>query len=65
MVFNITADAKAADVNSGLERAARLLNLYGSAGLKATDVKVVVVFHGDATKTVLSHAADKAKFGGD
>jgi len=65
VVFDITADAKPADVNKGLERAARLLNLYGSAGLKASDVKVVVVFHGEATKTVLTDAAYKAKFGTD
>jgi len=65
VVFDITADAKPGDVNKGLERVARLLNLYGSAGLKASDVKVVVVFHGEATKTVLSDSAYKAKFGTD
>lgn len=65
VVFDITVDAKSADVNKGLERVARLLNLYGSAGLKASDVKVAVVFHGEATKTVLSDAAYKVKFGAD
>ena len=34
----------------GLEYVAGLLNLYGAAGLKATDVKIVVVLHGEATK---------------
>ena len=65
VVFDITADAKPGDVNKGLERVARLLNLYGSAGLKASDVKVAVVFHGEATKTVLADAAYKGKFGTD
>lgn len=65
VVFDITAAAKPADVNKGLERVARLLNLYGSAGLKASDVKVALVLHGEATKSVLTDAAYKAKFGGD
>ena len=65
VVFDITADAKPGEVNKGLERVARLLNLYGSAGLKASDVKVAVVFHGEATKTVLTDAAYKTKFGTD
>ena len=34
-VFDITADAKPGEVNQGLERVARLLNLYGAAGLTA------------------------------
>jgi len=65
VVFDITADAKPADVNKGLERVARLLNLYGSAGLKASDVNVAVVLHGDATKSVLSDDVYQAKFGTD
>jgi intracellular sulfur oxidation DsrE/DsrF family protein len=65
VVFDITADSKPGDVNKGLERVARMLNLYGSAGLKASDVKMAVVFHGEATKTVLMNAAYKEKFGID
>src|ERR1700722_4962976 len=53
VVFDVTADAKPADLNKGLERVARLLNLYGSAGLKSSDVKIAVVMHGEATKSVL------------
>jgi intracellular sulfur oxidation DsrE/DsrF family protein len=65
VVFDVTADAKPADANKGLERAARLLNLYGTAGLKANDVKVVVVLHGEATKAALTDAAYKTRFGAD
>lgn len=61
-VFDVTADAKPADVNKGLDRAARLLNLYGVAGLKAGDVKIALVLHGEATKSVLSDAAYKRRF---
>ncbi len=60
VVFDVTADA-----NKGLERAARLLNLYGAAGLKADDVKVVVVLHGEATKAALTDAAYKTRFGAE
>src|SRR3984893_508192 len=61
-VFDITADAKPSEVNKGLEEVARLLNLYGAAGLKAGDVKIAAVCHGDADKAVLSDAAYFARF---
>ncbi|MHC5537854.1 DsrE family protein [Singulisphaera rosea] len=64
VVFDITSDSKPVDLNKGLERVARLLNVYGAAGLKASDVKVALVLHGDATKSVLSEMAYKGKFGG-
>jgi intracellular sulfur oxidation DsrE/DsrF family protein len=62
-VFDITADAKPEEVNKGLERIARLLNLYGAAGLTARDVKVAAVFHCPADKAVLSDAAYAARYG--
>src|SRR6266403_5742500 len=52
-VFDITADAKPGEVNKGLEQVARLLNLYGAAGLTARDVKIAAVCHGAADKAVL------------
>jgi intracellular sulfur oxidation DsrE/DsrF family protein len=63
VVFEITADARPADLNKGVERVARLLNLYGSAGLKASDVKIAMVLHGEATKSALSDAAYKERTG--
>jgi intracellular sulfur oxidation DsrE/DsrF family protein len=63
LVIDITADCEAGEVNKGLKRAALVLNLYGSAGLKASDVKIIVVFHGKATKCVLSDEAYMAKVG--
>ncbi len=62
VVFDATADAKPADVNKGLDRVARLMNLYGVAGFKAQDVKITIVLHGEATKSVLNDAAYKARF---
>jgi len=61
-VFDISADAKPGEVNKGLEQVARLLNLYGAAGLRAGDVKIAAVFHGEADKAVLSDAAYVARF---
>ena len=65
VVFDITADAKPVDLNKGLERVARLLNLYGSVGLKASDVKIAIVMHGEATKSVLTNDVYRSKFGTD
>ena len=61
-VFDISADAKPGEVNKGLYHVARLLNLYGAAGLKAGDVKIAAVCHGEADKAVLSDAAYLARF---
>jgi ubiquinone/menaquinone biosynthesis C-methylase UbiE/intracellular sulfur oxidation DsrE/DsrF family protein len=62
VVIDVTADSKPAEVNKGLERVARLLNLYGVAGLKASDVAIAVVLHGEATKSVLKDAAYKRRW---
>ena len=45
-----------------MEQVARLLNLYGAAGLTARDVKIAAVLHGGADKAVLSDAAYAARF---
>lgn len=62
VIFDATAEAKPADVNKALDRVSRLLNLYGVAGFKANDVKIAIVLHGEATKSVLNDAAYKARF---
>jgi hypothetical protein len=62
VVFDVTAEGKPTDVNKGLDRVARLLNLYGVAGLKAQDVKITLVLHGEATKSVLNDAAYQTRF---
>ena len=54
VLFDTTADSKPTEVNKGLERAARLLNLFGAANLKASDLNLAVVLHGEATKSALS-----------
>jgi intracellular sulfur oxidation DsrE/DsrF family protein/precorrin-6B methylase 2 len=65
VVFDVTATAKAKEINAGLERAARVLNLYGASGMKATDVRIAVVLHGDAAATALTHEAYAKRNGGE
>lgn len=62
VVFDVTAGGDAAGVNKGLERAARLLNLYGAAGRGAADVRLTVVLHGAATQAVLTDEFFAARF---
>jgi len=62
VVLDVTTNAEADQLNKGLERAARLINLYGAAGLQADDVKIVVVVHGDATRSILSKDAYHGRF---
>ena len=58
LVLDVTAEAKKPEeINKGLDRAARLLNLYGAAGFKASDISITIVLHGEATKSVLSDEA--------
>lgn len=61
VVFDITASTTATEVNPGLDRVARLLNLYSAAGLKAGDIQITAVLHGDATFAALedSEFADR------
>ncbi|MFN6103098.1 MAG: DsrE family protein [Planctomycetaceae bacterium] len=62
VVLDVTTAAEADQLNKGLERVARLINLYGAAGLKADDVRIVVVVHGDATRSILGDEAYHGRF---
>lgn len=63
VVLDITVGSKSPEaVNGGLERAARLLNLYGAAGLQASDLQLTLVLHGEATRAVLSDVAFQQRF---
>ena len=61
-LFDITADTKPGVVNKGLEQVARLLNLYGAAGMKAGDVKIAAVLHGEADNAALSDRTYVGRF---
>lgn len=63
LVFDVTSGGGPSEVNKGLERAARLLNLYGTAGLGASDVTIAVVLHGEAAKSSLDDVHYAKRFG--
>lgn len=64
VVFDVTAVAtETGKPVPGLERAAVLLNLAGTANLKATDFEIVVVLHGDATLAALDDKMHQEKTG--
>jgi len=57
LVLDLTGEAEPGEVHKGLKRAALVLNLYGAAGLKPTDVQIAIVLHGKATRCCLNDAA--------
>ncbi len=63
IVFDITADSPPTEINKGIERAARMINLYGAAGLKPEDLKLTLVLHGGATKSILKDEFYSQRFG--
>lgn len=64
VVFDVTGvAAETGKPVPALERAAVLLNLAGVSGLKATDVEIVLVLHGDATFAALDDATYRLKVG--
>ncbi|MBI1348723.1 methyltransferase domain-containing protein [bacterium] len=65
LVFDVTADSSPNAVNKGLERAARVLNLYGLHGFSSGDVRIAIVFHGEATKSVLKDEFYALRYGVD
>jgi intracellular sulfur oxidation DsrE/DsrF family protein len=64
IIFDITAGDTDTGLNKGVERVARLLNLYGAAGMKASDVTIVMVLHGEATTAIMTEKAYAAKHPG-
>ena len=63
VVIDTTAGGAPEAVSKGLDRAARILNLYGAAGMSAKDVQLAVVLHGDATRAALSDEFYASRFG--
>lgn len=66
IVFGMTAAAKSPqEINPALERVARAVNLYASAGVPLSHLKFVAVAYGPATYLALNDAQYKAAFGVD
>jgi intracellular sulfur oxidation DsrE/DsrF family protein len=64
VVFAMTAASKSpGDVNPSVERVARAVNLYASAGVPLSHLKFVAVAYGAATSIALNDAQYKTAFG--
>lgn len=64
VVFDVTAGTQKPDeVNPGLDRIARFINVYASAGIPPRRLKLVAVLTGPATPAVLDDAHYRARFG--
>jgi intracellular sulfur oxidation DsrE/DsrF family protein len=65
VVFNMTGGGDADKVNPSLDRVARAVNIFTSAGVPLSRLHFVVVIHGPATPSVLDNAHYRAKFSVD
>jgi len=65
VVFSITAGGDADKVNGSLDRVARAVNLFTSAGVPLSHLHFVAVVHGPATSTVIDNAHYQQKFSSD
>lgn len=54
IAFDLSEAAKPEKTNTGLESAARLLNMHAKAGLSADDTEVAIVVHGGAAMDLVT-----------
>ena len=62
VVFNVTGGGGNDKINPGLERVARAVNIFTSAGVPTSHLHFVAVIHGPATPSVLDNAHYREKF---
>ncbi|MCP4891029.1 MAG: DsrE family protein [Planctomycetaceae bacterium] len=62
LLVDLTSGGDAEKLNSGITKVAKYVNIYAGGGTEPADVKIAVVFHGNATLTVLNDDAYAAKF---
>jgi intracellular sulfur oxidation DsrE/DsrF family protein len=66
VVFSVTkAGSKPDEISPSLDRVARTVNLYASAGVPLDHLKFVVVMNGDATDAALDTEHYRQKYGVD
>ena len=62
IVFNLTPGGDPDKINASLDRVARAVNIFASAGVPPSHLHMVVVIHGPATPIVLDNAHYQEKF---
>ena len=65
VVFNVTSWASPDKVEPGLDRVARTVNLFTSAGVPLSRLHFIVVVHGPATPAILDASRYREKYGVD
>ena len=65
ILVDLTSGGDASEINAGLEKVAKYVNIYAGGGAEPADVSIAVVFHGNATLAVLNPDAYAAKFNTD
>ena len=65
VVFNLIGEGPNEKINPSLERVARAVNIFASAGVPLSHLHFVAVIHGPATQSVLDNDHYKEKFNVD
>ncbi len=62
LLVDLTSGGDTGQLNPGLEKVAKYMNIYAGGGAEPAQVQLAVVLHGDATLSVLKPDAYSAKF---
>jgi intracellular sulfur oxidation DsrE/DsrF family protein len=62
LLVDLTAGGDPAELNRGIEKLAKYLNIYAGGGAEPAELSLAVVFHGDATLAVLDPDAYGQRF---
>ncbi|MEZ6128147.1 MAG: DsrE family protein [Planctomycetaceae bacterium] len=62
LIVDLTKGGPDDQLNAGLEKVAKYVNIYAGAGAEPAESQIAVVFHGDATLIVLNDDAYSEKF---
>jgi intracellular sulfur oxidation DsrE/DsrF family protein len=62
IIVDLTQGGDPNQLNAGLEKVAKYVNIYAGAGAEPADVRIAVAFHGDATLAVLNPDAYSVAF---
>lgn len=64
VVFDVTSGPeRPTQVNPGLDKVARFLNVYATAGIEPSDMELIAVLHGKATAAVMNDSAYRRRHG--
>jgi intracellular sulfur oxidation DsrE/DsrF family protein len=64
-LFNVAGPADADKVNPNLDKVARAVNIFASAGIPLSHLHFIAVLHGPSTAAALDNAHYREKFGVD